>query len=258
MGIGSRSREENMSRSGMLVLILWVVAAGTLPAIGADSRALEIHERINAQAAIEGVYWRPRIWPADNTGPTPSRSLGRAGGALRGMVANYLGEAKALEQIWGRPSQGADLQAEIERMVRSSTAPGVLEEIFTALGNNPVLVAECLARPLLADRLIRTAYARDPRYHQQLKTEIERTLARRPTLADLRSQGEYAEAVWVRAGGSPEGDAGRNGVRVVRMNDDRWHRSLSRLQEGFAPSSTPPQADPRVEDLPVGVLGALQ
>ena len=242
----------------MVVLVCLVAAAGALPASAAGARVLDIRERVAAQAAIEGVYWRHRIWPADNPGPKPPLSRVMPESDLRATVENYLLESKALEQLWGRPIQGADLQAEIDRMVASSLAPEVLEEVFAALGNDPILVAECLARPLLADRLIHEAYARDPRFHGELRTEIERSLARRPTLAELRKQGEYAEAAWVRAIASPEGAAGRAGERVVRMNDDTWHSRLSRLQGEFAPGPRGPLDAAWAEDLPVGILRALQ
>jgi hypothetical protein len=249
-----------MTRSGRMVLVWMVAAAGALPAAGTGTRAgrLSLEERVSAQAAIEGVYWRHRIWPADNAGEKPPLSQVLPEGAVRAAVENYLLESKALEQLWGRPIRSEDLQAEVERMVTTSHAPAVLEEIFAALGNDPILVSECLARPLLADRLIREAYARDPRYHQELKSAIERSLARRPTIAELRAQGEYAEAVWVLGGVAPERAARRAGGRMVRMDDDTWHHSLSRLQEGFAPDSMRPLDAPRIEDLPVGVLSSLQ
>src|SRR5262249_15095956 len=184
--------------AGLLTLFVasMAVVAGAVPR--ADSRALDIRERTTAQAAIEGVYWRHRIWPADNAGPKPPLSQVLPESALRAAVENYLLESKALERLWGRPIQDADRQAEIDRMAASRRAPGVLAEIFAALGNDPILLAECLARPLLADRRIREAYARDSRYHQEQRAAIERSLARRPTIAELRAQGEYAEADWVR------------------------------------------------------------
>src|SRR5205085_3104828 len=46
------------------------------------------------------------------------------------------------------------LQAEMERMAHHTKQPEVLREIFQALGNDPFVIAECLARPVLAQRLI--------------------------------------------------------------------------------------------------------
>jgi N-acetylneuraminic acid mutarotase len=42
----------------------------------------------------------------------------------------------------------------MDRMARDTKQPDVLRELFEALGNNPAVIAECLARPILAERLI--------------------------------------------------------------------------------------------------------
>ena len=39
-------------------------------------------------------------------------------------------------------------------MARDTKQPEVLRELFQALGNDPAVIAECLARPVLAERLI--------------------------------------------------------------------------------------------------------
>ena len=44
----------------------------------------------------------------------------------------------------------------MNRIARHTKQPEVLRELFEALGNDPVVIAECLARPLLAERLITT------------------------------------------------------------------------------------------------------
>jgi N-acetylneuraminic acid mutarotase len=236
-----------MSRTGMLLLL--VAAAGVVPANATGARDLGIEQRISAQAAIEGVLWRHRIWPADNPGPKPALQEVLPESALRARVEDSMLESRALEQLWGHPISDADLQAEIERMVGTSRAPDVLQEIFDALGNDPILLRECLARPILADRLMRDAYARDPRFHRDLKTAIEQSLARHPAVADLRSEGHYGEAVWVLGGGRPGRAAARGGERVVPMSDENWRLHLTRLQAAF---------DPRAEALPVGTLSELQ
>jgi hypothetical protein len=237
----------NMSKSRLSAFVCVVFAAGGLGAVGASPVGLE--ERIAAQSAIEGVYWRHRIWPADNPGPKPSLDQVLPESVLRARVEDYVMQSKALEQLWARPIRDEDLQAEVERMAASSRAPQVLQEIFAALDNDPVLVAECLARPLLADRLIRSAYARDPRYHLALKTAIEQSLARHPSVADERALGgEYRESVWVLGGGRPGRAPRQAGARVIRMDPESWRDRLALLQAGFKSKSDPP----------VGVFGALQ
>ena len=41
----------------------------------------------------------------------------------------------------------------MERMAQHTKQPEVLREIFAALGNDPFVIAECLARPVLSERL---------------------------------------------------------------------------------------------------------
>jgi hypothetical protein len=69
-------------------------------------------------------------------------------------VENCLRDAHALEDYWQRPIAPEQLQAEMERMARDTKQPEVLRELFEALGNDPAVVAECLARPVLAERLV--------------------------------------------------------------------------------------------------------
>jgi hypothetical protein len=40
----------------------------------------------------------------------------------------------------------------MDRMAQHSKQPEVLRELFEALGNDPFVIAECLARPVLAER----------------------------------------------------------------------------------------------------------
>jgi Kelch motif len=42
----------------------------------------------------------------------------------------------------------------MDRMARDTKQPEVLQELFEALGNDPAVITECLARPILAERLI--------------------------------------------------------------------------------------------------------
>ena len=248
-----------MSRSGMMLLVGTVAAAATaFAATGNGPRRIDFETRVSAQAAIEGVYWSHRIWPAENEGPKPALNEVISERQIRATVENSLLESKALEQLFDRPIGDAELRAEIERLVATSQAPGVLHELFAALGNNPTLVAECLARPLLADRLMRAAYATEPRFHLELKTTIERTLARRPAIADLRRGAEYSEAVWMRGGRGAERAGRRGGLRVMAMDDETWQRGVSRLHEAFDPGSSPARPHPGIDDLPIGNLGGLQ
>ncbi len=145
-----------------LILALTLLQQATQRGHAADStrQHLSFEDRVAAQRAIEAVYHRHRIWPADNPEPKPSLDHVLPEAALRAKVEDYLRLSSALEVYWQRPVTAADLQAEVERMARDTRQPDMLGELWAALGNDPMLVAECLARPLLTERLLRVLAAR--------------------------------------------------------------------------------------------------
>ena len=49
----------------------------------------------------------------------------------------------------------------MDRMARDTKQPEVLRELFETLGNDPAVIAECLARPVLTERLIADLSAQD-------------------------------------------------------------------------------------------------
>ena len=82
---------------------------------------------------------------------------------LENKVADYLRKSQALEDYWQRPITAEQLQAEMDRMAKHTKQPEVLRELFEALGNDPFVIAECLARPALSERLVTNFYAYDQR-----------------------------------------------------------------------------------------------
>ena len=71
---------------------------------------------------------------------------------LEKKVADYLRDPQALKHSQ-RLIMADQLQAEMDRMAQHTKQPEMLRELFEALGNDPFVIAECLARPILADRL---------------------------------------------------------------------------------------------------------
>jgi N-acetylneuraminic acid mutarotase len=69
-------------------------------------------------------------------------------------VSDYLRKSQALADYWQQPITAAQLQAEMDRMAHHTQQPDVLRELFEALGNDPFVVAECLARPILTERFV--------------------------------------------------------------------------------------------------------
>src|SRR6266403_3317813 len=78
-------------------------------------------------------------------------------------VEDYLRDSQALEAYSQKPIAPEQLQAEMKRMAQNTKQPEVLRELFEALGNDPSVIAECLARPVLAERLVVDSSARDDR-----------------------------------------------------------------------------------------------
>ena len=118
-----------------------------------QNRSLSFADRVAYQRVIEDIYWRHRIWPNTNAGPKPSLDAVMSQAQIEKKVEEYLRNSQALEDYWQRPITPDQLQAEMDRMASYTKQPEVLREIFEALGNDPFVVAECLARPVLAERL---------------------------------------------------------------------------------------------------------
>jgi len=150
-------------------------ASAAAPAIRRE-RTLTFADRVAYQRAIEEVYWRHRIWPEANAGSKPPLDKVMSYEAIQKKVEDYLRDSQALEDYWQRPITPDQLQAEMERIASHTKQPEVLRELFAALGNDPFVIAECLARPALAERLISELYAHDPRFHGELKRRAEAEL----------------------------------------------------------------------------------
>src|SRR5439155_21447268 len=130
-----------------------------------SQRSLTFAERVAYQREIEDVYWRHRIWPKDRPDPKPSLDAVISQAQLEKRVADYLRNSQALEHYWQRPITPEQLQAEMDRMAQHTKQPEVLRELFAALGNDPFAIAECLARPLLTERLIDDLSIQDKARH---------------------------------------------------------------------------------------------
>src|SRR5438874_7414611 len=143
-----------------------------------QTRTLNFAERVSYQRAIEDVYWRHRIWPKVNPDRKPSLDAVMSQAQLENKVADYLRSSLALEDYWQRPITAEQLQAEMDRMARDTKQPEVLQELFEALGNDPAVIAECLARPMLAERLIADLSAQDQTRHiESPQTDTLRTMS---------------------------------------------------------------------------------
>ncbi len=133
--------------SGALLAFLRSEAPANSP-----QRTLSFSERVAYQRAIEEVYWRHRIWPKQRPDRKPPLDAVMSQAQLEKKVMDYLRNSQALADYWQRPISAQQLQAEMNRMAQHTKQPEMLRELFEALGNDPFVIAECLARPVLTER----------------------------------------------------------------------------------------------------------
>ena len=125
----------------------------------ASQRTLTFAARVAYQRAVEQVYWQHRIWPKENPRPKPSLDEVMSQEQIQQKVEEYLRNSQLLANQWQRPITHEQLQTEMNRMASHTRQPEVLRELFAALGNDPFIVAECLARLLLSERLLGKLHA---------------------------------------------------------------------------------------------------
>ena len=129
----------------------------------ATHQPLTFEERVRAQEAIERVYYSHRIWPKENHRPKPSFEQMVPRWVIEAKVADGLKKCNALNNIYHRPIEPRQLQAEMDRIASLSKDPATLRELFAALGNDPCLIAECLVRPLFAEKQLIDLYEKERR-----------------------------------------------------------------------------------------------
>ena len=183
------------------------------------------------RAAIEEVYWRHRIWPEPNPGPKPSLGEVLPESLLRQRAEDGPRLSTAVETLWNVHVDGTQLVREVQRMVASTRSPAVLDELFEALGRDPLVIAECLARPRLANRLAQQRYAYDRRFHGAVAERARAAHLTMQTPADLKARSEsYHEVVWRRADpGILEGPAWPSSVHDLVLTPEEWSEKVGSL-----------------------------
>src|SRR6266513_205248 len=159
-------------------------------------------------------------------------------------------------------------------MAQHSKRPEVLQELFEALGNDPFIIAECLARPALAERLLTNWYAYDQKIHGELKQRAETELRTHDSVDQMKQlSGTYSEIEFVNSQGD-QGEEPRHHRHGVALNTQEWDQIVRKLSATFSrPGSHPingkdglpgrpaQSARPAVapyQDLPIGKLSPLQ
>ena len=246
----SSSRSAFLTARALLSLIICsaasVIATGTLPAFlrsetptrvsHSAGAGLTFAEHVSYQRAIEDVYWRHRIWPrnrGERPDPKPSLDAVMSQAHLEKKVADYLRKSQALEDYWQRPITAEQLQAEMGRMAIHTKKPEVLRELFAALGNDAFVIAECLARPALAERLLTNWYGYDQKIHNDLKQRVQSDLQMHPTLEQMKTlSGTYREVEYIKSDGSHQ-PRERVAAQGITLDPQQWDKSTAKLAAMF-------------------------
>ncbi|MBI3449509.1 MAG: hypothetical protein HY049_11415 [Acidobacteria bacterium] len=212
------------------LLILSIALVSAAPAFAAD---LTFEERVEAQRAIERVYYSHQIGATLRFDQAVPQEL------LEKKVRTYLKESLALEKFWHTPVTAEMLRTETARIVRSTRMPERLRELFAALDEDPLLIQECLIRPLLVHGLARGFFASDPHLQAASRARAETLRGRiRDGHVDpaAESAGRSVETIVRRSGAeAPESaEAMDDHEMVVGPEEyDRLRRSVP-VQVGLA------------------------
>ena len=151
------------------------IAVGTVPAFlrpeeraKVSERTLIFAERVAYQYAVEEVYWRHRIWPEENPESEPTLDAIVSRYQIQRKVADYLRKSQLIADKRGSPITATELQAEMDRMASHTKQADTLRELFAALGSDPFVIAECLAKPVLVGRSISELNMHDESFQQSV------------------------------------------------------------------------------------------
>ena len=230
---GTTSFRIATSQTGNILTRAFVETGDNAIRSSSSARTLSFAERVSYQRAIEEVYWRHRIWPKERPDTKPALEAVMSKAQLEKKVRDYLGNSQLLADYWQRPLTADQLQAEMERMVQHTKQPEILRELFAVLGNDPFVIAECLARPALAERLLTNWYAYDERIHGDVKHRAEAQLRMHGSIEQMKqTSGTYREIELIKSNSVPD-EADRNASSGVKLNSGEWDEAVQRLSASF-------------------------
>lgn len=137
-----------MRRLALRAIVLLAVASSL-----ASARTISTEERVAARRAVDDLYRAHQI----GAGPLPSLDARTAIAA--GTIDRSLRMTAALSIAFATAVGPDALERELERMARRSRMPDRLAEIYAVLGDDAALLRETVVRPVVVERLLRTAFA---------------------------------------------------------------------------------------------------
>jgi|GEM_PF-1164239 len=187
-------------------------------------RELTLPERIMYRQRVEDVYWQHQIWGNENQRPKPALQDVMPEATIRAKAEDTVRRSLALEHIWQRPVKPEQLQAEMERMATNTKNADLLSELWAALDNDPFLIAEILARPLLVDRLIQSSFAHDENIHGPVRRRAQNNLQwHGDRLREM--DGEYAEIELIKVEDANALTPHRGKERALRLSPEQWNEA---------------------------------
>jgi hypothetical protein len=146
-------------------LMAFLCVFATMSVAAHDALEISIEDRVECEQKIQEVYWRHRTH--DQADEQRGFVFDRE--AARTRVLEMLRRATLLGVQWHQPLTAASISAELKRVERDSRDRKLLHELYVSLRSDPVLVGECLLRPMLAERLSRDWYYSDRAIHEELR-----------------------------------------------------------------------------------------
>ena len=206
----------NPSRLAVLLLALCPSAASWATGDGIEANRLTFEERVACELSIQAVYARHR----DQQSVAVDDQARREAQARR-TVERRLRMDRALREVWNMRLTPQVLSAELERIGRDTRRPDMLAELIEALDHDPVLLGECLARPLITDRRFHPLYQYDAEIHATTRRAAETGRA-------ALMRGERAVATSTR----PFFDAADRSEAETWLAAQNWFSEVTKTQRG--------------------------
>ncbi len=223
--MGSKNSGAKAFFTGLLLLLLGSMSITSTMA--ATFGGME--QRITCQTTIENLRWSHRIWPKDNISAKPERTQVLSDEQIRTRVEDNMRMEAALSGLYGIQITPEMLQAELNRIGRNTKMPQRLRELYQALGNDPAVLAECVARPGLVQKLLRDNFTRDDRVHQDVRLQAQRELN------SPKMGGELNQIILIRSGADAALAKGKGLSGEVILDSEAFDREASRLESNSLP-----------------------
>lgn len=175
-----------MFRPTVQAMVAGLVALTSLPAADAP---LTFEERVACQETLDRLAYSHQLGARRTFEEAVQPDLAEQ------KVSALLDKSAALEAFWKVEITQEAVEAELRRIAGQTLMPSRLHEVFAALDFDPVLIHECLARPLLVNRTIQNLFLKDVRIHdgaQRAAEELRNEIVNDP---ELLGRGRGARSV---------------------------------------------------------------